>query len=163
LIKILNREIENMALCFGGDWKESIKDDHPLCFGGDWWESLEDYENKEETTEKETTEKETTEKETTEKETTEKFIQGEWVVERIDIDGDGCLHFTVLGIPRVNGSIHMDCETLQSTAALIATAPRVYALLKRMIEPTFKSAIISQELKMEIESVLKKARGDLRE
>ena len=132
-----------MALCFGGDWKESIKDDHPLCFGGDWLESLEDYENKEETT--------------------EKFTDGEWVVEHVYMDEGGCLHFTVRCTPRDNGNIHIDGETIQSTAALIAAAPDMYAKLKTVLalcEGGLLRKTRCDILGAEIDQLLKKARGE---
>lgn len=92
--------------------------------------------------------------------TNEKFTQGEWKVERVDIDEGGCPHFTVMCILGDNGGIRIDGEIIQSTAALIAAAPQMYALLKLMTEQTFMGATIPQYLRSAIEAVLKKARGE---
>lgn len=135
-----------MALCFGGDWNESLKDDHPLCFGGDWLESCEDYEKEEEMT--------------------EKFTPGVWEIEEQQAHCKG-FEFYRFAILTETKRICM-CQTddpenipqMQANAALIAAAPAMYALLKLMTEPTFMGSMLPQELRSTAEQILKKARGE---
>lgn len=94
---------------------------------------------------------------------TKKFTPGEWHIERAGIDEDGCVHFSVMCIPRNNGDIHIDGETLQSTEALIAAAPEMYRALKTVLalcEGGLLRKTRCDILGAEIDQLLKKARGE---
>lgn len=104
----------------------------------------------------------------------EKFTQGEWIIESIGIEGlqAPVLRFSILCIPVKEEKLDLSDDAMRSNAALIKTAPEMYAKLKEIqnLFYTFsfrllrcnenKNAEQWMKKSMEIDKVLKKARGE---
>lgn len=93
---------------------------------------------------------------------TEKFTQGEWRVKAHPHPWDKSVNDVFYEIQwSEDGELVADIIYKKEDAVLMAASKEMYALLKMIADPaTFMGSLTNEYLRIAIESVLKKARGE---